>query len=207
MKKFAGILAFVVSAASLSTFAVGAGITGYEPDENKGKDADDGLSSSFSCKIGQGGIVFRVEQLVLVRLAREGSLPAGSKPNKNEAGEEVATLRYQDNPEAFRGTVYAVPLGKNWPGKGPNIDSLNLSGSLGSAQTGKNEVAIPMEIKNNAQWQPFNLVFEGNFGRAWLGVEGNGYQARNRNNAPLLLVGSRCQQPDPESLRAMASAP
>lgn len=185
---------------SMGALAAG-GIAGYEP-----AGAGDGKAPTvFTCQAWENGVVLTIENLVLVRIDREGQLPTGARTDKNEAGAKVSVLRYEDNPEAFsQGTMFAIPLGKNWPAKGPNIEAIDLERRIGAATVTGNKISIHVTIPQGAQWQPLNLVFEGSFGRAWGGVVGEGFQARNKNNSPLLLVGRDCQQPDKEVLGVMA---
>lgn len=207
MKRFLFCFSGALFLLAASAASAAGGIAGYEPSSG----ASDGKAPTvFTCKKRSGGVVLMAENLILVRLEREGALPTGARADKNESGAKVSVLRYEDNPEAFRGTVYAIPLGNNWPAKGPNIEGIDVGRAIGSAQVGgANKISIDVAIPQGADWQPLNLVFvgPGSFGRAWVGVVGEGYQARNKTNAPLLLVGKACEQPTPEVIAAMASRP
>ncbi len=185
-----------------SVASLAAGIAGYEAG---GRQGDGKPPTIFTCQTASNGVVLTVENLVLVRIEREGSLPGG-KTDKNHAGSDVSVLRYEENPSVLNGgKVYAMPLGKDWAGKGPNIEGLDLSRSIGSTSVTGNKASIQIRIKEGAEWQPMTLVFEGSSGRAWLGVIGEGFQAKNKSGNPLLLIGSQCQQPTAEALSAMAS--
>lgn len=196
---------------SVASVATG-GIAGYEA----GAAGDGKASTVFTCQMQDSGVVLTIENLVLVRLAREGQMPAGAVADKNEAGKDVFRLRYEDNPSVFNGgTMYAVALGKDWAGKGPNIETVDLSRNIGSAQVTGNKISLSISVKSGAEWQALTLIYEGSLGRAWGGVEGQGYQARNKNNAPLLLIGVEgkersgkpCMQPTQEVLKAMRELP